>query len=204
MIVLFIVLAYCIGSIPCGLLLGRLAGVDVRAGGSGNIGATNVARQLGKTFGLLTLLGDALKAVVPMMLTSRLVGHGEAVVLAGLAAVIGHCFPLYLRFHGGKGVATALGMWLYLFPPAALALVGIFVAVVALTGYVSAGSLAAAAFLPIVLAALDVPRTTLLAGVAVTLLVWLKHRANIGRLLNGTEQSWRRREDDGDLEEPTP
>ena len=204
MTVLAIIAAYCVGSIPCGLLLGRLAGVDVRAAGSGNIGATNVTRQLGKLFGLLTLAGDMGKAVAPMWLTARVTGPGDPVILAGLAAVVGHCFPLYLRFRGGKGVATALGMWLYLYPLAALILAGIFIAVVAATGYVSVGSLAAAAFLPIALMLFQAPRTALLAAVAITALVWFKHRSNIARLLAGTEQSWRKpKNDPGDIEETT-
>ncbi len=194
MVIFCIVFAYLVGSIPCGLLLGALAGVDVRKGGSGNIGATNVTRQLGKTFGLLTLLGDAAKAVVPMAVTSRLLGPGDAVVLAGVAAVVGHCFPLYLRFRGGKGVATALGMWLYLHPLAAIILVGIFVGMVAATDYVSAGSLAAAALLPIVLVVLQAPRTAILAAVVVAAIIWFKHRDNIRRLLAGTEKSWRSKE----------
>ncbi len=189
--ILAIIIAYCAGSIPCGLLLGRLAGVDVRAGGSGNIGATNVTRQLGKAFGLLTLAGDMAKAVAPMWLAARIAGPDGPVILAGLAAVTGHCFPLYLRFRGGKGVATALGVWLYLYPPAALLLVAVFFVTVAATGYVSAGSLASAALLPIVLAVFAAPRNMILAGVAIAMLVWLKHRDNIARLLAGTEQSWR-------------
>ncbi len=189
---ILILFAYLLGSVPCGLLLGSLAGVDIRKGGSGNIGATNVTRQLGKAFGLLTLVGDAAKAVIPMMLSRRLLETDDLTVVVGMAAFVGHCFPVYLRFRGGKGVATALGMWLYLVPAAAGLLLLVFIGTVLVTGFVSAGSLAAAALLPVVLFLLHAPRLHIVVAIGITVIIWFKHRDNIGRLLQGTEKSWRR------------
>lgn len=197
MTALFLLAAsYLIGSIPCGLLLGKLKGVDVRTGGSGNIGATNVNRQLGKAMGLLTLLGDAIKAVLPMIIAQRTLlttpDTSLIVMLCGAAAFLGHLYPIYLGFKGGKGVATALGMILYLQPLAALALIAIFIAVVTLTGYVSAGSLTAAAAMPILFLLFGHPAPEISVLLGMTLLVWVQHRDNIVRLKNGSEKSWKK------------
>jgi len=193
-----VLLAYLIGSIPCGLVLGRLKGVDVRQAGSRNIGATNVTRQLGKTLGLLTLLGDAGKGLLPMLLVARLLqGRGDVelwVVLSGGAAFLGHLFPLYLRFKGGKGVATALGIFVYLNPLATLIDVLIFVAVVYNWGYVSLGSLTAALMMPGLVWLLGGPLPFALLAFAVGVLIWAKHHENIGRLLRHEEKSWRKKD----------
>ncbi|MEW6426951.1 MAG: glycerol-3-phosphate 1-O-acyltransferase PlsY [Thermodesulfobacteriota bacterium] len=188
---LLLLFAYLVGSIPCGLLLGLAVGVDVRKGGSGNIGATNVNRQLGRKLGLLTLIGDAAKAVLPMLLASTLAGDATLVALAGAAAFLGHLFPVYLRFHGGKGVATALGMWLYLSPFSALVLMAVFAVTVAASGFVSAGSLAAAAALPLVLWLRGAPAAQPLIALLMAALIWFKHSDNIGRLRRGEEKSWK-------------
>lgn len=145
--------AYLLGSVPFGLLLGKMVGVDVRREGSGNIGATNVGRLLGKKLGVATLAADMLKGVVPMLLAGRLLaGRGEeealVVALCGLAAFLGHLFPVYLRFQGGKGVATALGVFLYLSPLAAVGAIAVFMLVLLNWGYVSLASLSAAFFMP--------------------------------------------------------
>ncbi|MDH5298560.1 MAG: glycerol-3-phosphate 1-O-acyltransferase PlsY [Desulfobulbaceae bacterium] len=190
-----VAVAYLIGSIPCGLLLGKLRGVDVRQGGSRNIGATNVARQLGKGLGLFTLLGDAGKGLLPMLAVSWLFGDRPErelwVVLAGGAAFLGHLFPVYLRFKGGKGVATALGVFVYLSPLATLIDVLIFVGVVYNWGYVSLGSLTAALLMPglVWLLSGSLPFTLLAAAIGV--LIWGKHHENIARLRRGEEKSWR-------------
>jgi len=193
---LLLIIAYLCGSIPFGLLFGRLKGIDVRAGGSGNIGATNVSRQLGKTLGLLTLLADAAKAIIPMLLAAKLLGNTSAgpdwIAFCGAAAVLRHMFPLYLRFRGGKGVATALGMLLFLNVWAALLLVLFFIGVVALSGFVSAGSLAAAAMMPVVWWLFDAGRDQIAIGLLLAALIWLKHRENIVRLWRGEEKSWKR------------
>jgi len=189
--------AYCLGAVPFGLLIGKCAGVDVRSSGSGNIGATNVNRLLGRRLGLLTLVCDALKGVLPMLAAARMfegrTGAETWVVLAGAAAFCGHLYPVYLKFKGGKGVATALGVFCYLSPVATALCVALFVVVVLATGYVSLGSLLAAALMPglVWLRQGGGPYFQLAAFVAV--LIWLKHHANIRRLLRGRENSIRKR-----------
>jgi len=191
--------AYLLGSIPTGLVLARLfGGRDIRSAGSGNIGATNVARVLGRRLGLLTLMGDMLKGWLPLLLGGRVLDGrlpadalSLAICLIALAAFVGHLFSAYLKFTGGKGVATALGIFLYL-EPVALGLAAVlFIAVVAIWRYVSLGSLAAAAMLPVLLFLLSfvrpvsAPVIVLSSGVGI--LIFIKHRANIQRLLQGTE-----------------
>lgn len=191
-----IICSYLIGSIPFGLVLGKLKGVDVRQGGSRNIGATNVTRQLGKGLGILTLLGDTGKGLLPMVVAGALLqGRADAelwVVLSGGAAFLGHLFPVYLRFVGGKGVATALGVFLYLDPLATLVDVLIFAGVVYNWGFVSLGSLSAALMMPglIWLRTGSVAYTALATAIGV--LIWIKHHENIGRLRRHEEKSWRK------------
>jgi glycerol-3-phosphate acyltransferase PlsY len=190
-----ILLCYLIGAIPSGLLLSRGSGVDIRQAGSCNIGATNVARLLGKKLGIMTLVADLLKGLVPLLAASALLRqrpHGElAVAACGAATVLGHMFPLYLRFRGGKGVATALGVYLALAPLAALLALPIFLATEAWTGFVSLGSLLAVAALPLLLHLLGEPGWTIALGVVIALLIWFQHRGNIRRLLKGEEKSWK-------------
>ena len=191
---LFIIFGYLLGSIPFGLLYGRLAGVDVRQLGSRNIGATNVNRLLGKKLGIMTLVSDLLKGLVPMLVASHfLAGQGAElwVMLTGLAAFIGHCWPIYLKFVGGKGVATALGIFLYLAPLPTLAAILIFICVVWLSGFVSLGSMSAALAMPLMIWLTGLPiETTYVAGI-IALLIVIKHHENISRLLKGTEKSWK-------------
>lgn len=188
-----IVFSYLVGSIPFGLVFGKSIGVDVRSSGSGNIGATNVNRLLGKKMGALTLLADALKAVVPMFLVGWILkDHTDVdlwIVLAGGAAFLGHLYPIYLKFKGGKGVATALGVFLYLAPVPTLAAVASFIMIVSVTGYVSLGSICAAAFLPVFLWLMQGPQLLVWFAVFVGGFILLKHRANIGRLLRREENS---------------
>ena len=190
--------SYLVGSIPFGLVLGKVAGVDVRAAGSGNIGATNVARLVGKKLGGLTLVCDALKAILPMLVAGWLLEHEGRrelwLALCGGAAFLGHLYPLYLGFRGGKGVATALGIFLYLTPVAALIDLLIFVGVVYNWGYVSLGSLTAALLLPglVWLLSGSVSNTVLAFGIG--MLIWLKHRDNIERLMKHEEKSWRKKD----------
>jgi glycerol-3-phosphate acyltransferase PlsY len=188
-------LAYLLGSIPFGFLLVLIfRKEDVRETGSGNIGATNVARAGGSGLGLLTLFFDALKGYVAVLIAAHLApntAHGPSTlaVAAAVAAVLGHVFPVWLRFHGGKGIATALGVFLALVPMVALAAVGVFALIVATTRLVSLGSVLAAVSIPI-LALLLVPHRSaaLLEGLTfISLLSILKHHANIVRLLHGTE-----------------
>jgi acyl phosphate:glycerol-3-phosphate acyltransferase len=193
------VCSYLLGSIPFGYILVRLFhGVDVRSIGSGNIGATNVARSGRKGLAIATLVLDALKGWLPVFLVLTLPGipatsspqlHTLAAA-AALAAVIGHMFPVWLKFHGGKGVATGLGVFLALAPKAVVIALVIFVAVVALTRYVSLGSILAAATFPAALWWLErdiFPAPALLLCAAAALLVILRHHQNIRRLWAGTE-----------------
>jgi len=195
---LLIIASYLVGSIPFGLVLGRAAGVDVRGAGSGNIGATNVARLVGKKLGGLTLVCDALKGILPMVAAGWLLESGSLrelwVPLCGGAAFLGHLYPIYLKFRGGKGVATALGIFLYLAPVAALVDLFLFVGVVYNWGYVSLGSLTAALLMPglVWLLTGSVSKSLLALGVGV--LIWVKHRENIARLMNHEEKSWRKRD----------
>lgn len=189
-----IILAYLIGAIPSGLVLSRGSGIDIRTQGSGNIGATNVARLLGKKLGALTLLCDIAKGFLPIWLAARFLEPGPALALVGAASVLGHMFPVYLRFRGGKGVATALGLFLYLAPWAVVLALALFLAVVRLTGFVSAGSLAASAALPLLIPMLGGASWQVALALFVAVMIWIKHRANIRRLLNGTEKSWKRNE----------
>jgi glycerol-3-phosphate acyltransferase PlsY len=195
--IVLIVAAYLAGAIPFGLLIGRFAGADVRLVGSGNIGATNVGRVLGKKLGFLTLLCDVAKGFLPVWTAAHLLPPAAAnrelmVVSCGLAAVVGHMFPLYLQFRGGKGVATALGVFLAISPWSILISVGIFVATVAASGYVSVGSLAASALIPLWLWLLGESSVILMVAAVIAVLIWCKHGSNIGRLLRHEEKSWRK------------
>jgi glycerol-3-phosphate acyltransferase PlsY len=181
-------LAYLAGSIPFGLLVARARGVDIREVGSKNIGATNVARTLGKKLGALVLLLDAVKGLAPV-LVARHVLHLEPawVAAVGLAAVLGHVFPVWLRFRGGKGVATALGVFAALSPIAAAAAVLVYLAVVLTTRISSVGSLLGATALLAAMAFLREPPAYLVLGAAVWALVVARHRDNIRRLLRREE-----------------
>jgi len=200
---LVVIIAYLLGSIPFGYLIVRARqGADVRETGSGGTGATNVARRAGKIAGVLTLVLDALKGAGAVWLTRRLVGHdqiiGWVVAAAAIAVILGHIFPLWLGFRGGKGVATGVGVFLSLVPvPLALTAV-VFLLVVAATRYVSAGSIISAAALPFFLWLQNVFMKpvpgfapTMFVAVISALLIIFAHRANIGRLLQGTENKFR-------------
>ena len=207
MIYLFIIISYLIGSIPTGLLLAKVTGgEDIRKSGSGNIGATNVTRLLGKKLGVLTLPGDVLKAAVPMLAAHwYLVQSGMpvspneldmAVSLCGGAAFLGHLFPIYLNFRGGKGVATALGVFIILEPLAVLISVFLFVAVVYFSGFVSVGSLLVSALLTLWIWLLGGSPHHVLLAFFISVLIWFQHAENIRRLLERTEKSWRKKKDE--------
>lgn len=174
---------------PFGLILAhRFAGIDVRSQGSGNIGATNVARTSGKKLGILTLILDATKGALPVLVAAWL-GQPIAVVAgAGLAAVIGHVFPIYLKLRGGKGVATAAGMFLALAPLPTLAAVAVFGLLFLAFRVVSVGSLAGAITLLAAIAVLDPRREVLVVAAIVVALVFVRHAGNIQRLLKRSEQ----------------
>jgi acyl phosphate:glycerol-3-phosphate acyltransferase len=186
--------AYILGSIPFGLLLTKLFGnADVRKEGSGNIGATNVARVAGPLAGILTLLFDAAKGAAAVLFAIRL-SNGSATwtMIAGLAALVGHCFPIWLNFKGGKGVATAAGLFLVLCPLAFLGSLLLFILVVVFWRYVSLGSISAAAAMPLLIYFLWAPRhapppVITFGALAVAMLIVYKHDANIQRLVDGAE-----------------
>jgi len=180
--------AFLCGSIPFGLVLVKLAGKgDVRAHGSGNIGATNVSRVGGKALGILTLLLDIAKGFLPIYLAKHLGWSEAALALLALCAVLGHVFTPWLKFQGGKGVATALGVALAFRAAMLLPALGVFVVLLLLFRYVSLGSVLAAVTLPLVLVWKGAPPGVLLVWAAISLLVIVKHRENIRRLLKGTE-----------------
>jgi acyl phosphate:glycerol-3-phosphate acyltransferase len=185
---LLVALGYVLGSIPTGLLVARWQrGVDIRRHGSGNIGMTNVLRAVGKGAAALTLVGDLAKGLLPVLLARAWLTSPWAIGLVALAAVIGHLFPVFAGFHGGKGVATTLGASLPLLPGPLLIAFLVFVTCVALRRQVSLGSLAAAAALPIAAFAWGSPAAYVLYALVAATLIWYRHRENIQRLLAGTE-----------------
>jgi acyl phosphate:glycerol-3-phosphate acyltransferase len=186
--------SYVLGSIPFGILMARLfGGRDVRKAGSGNIGATNVARVVGPLAGILTLLFDAAKGWFAVWLAARgMHGAAFAMILAGFFAMLGHCFPAWLRFRGGKGVATAAGVFAALCPAAMLAATILFLLVVGFWRFVSLGSIAAAAATPLLVYLLWAPHfappvSVTLVSLAIAALVVYQHRGNISRLARGEE-----------------
>ncbi len=184
-------LAYLLGSIPFGYLLVRIfRNEDIREKGSGNIGATNVARSGAKGLGLVTLLLDIGKAYVAVLLARHLaLGMNDVAVAAAVAAVLGHVFPVWLGFRGGKGVASALGVFLALTWPSALAILLVFAVVFALTRYVSLASIVGSATFPLFALHFVKPWTPMITFgfLFIPLLVIMKHHGNIRRLLSGTE-----------------
>jgi glycerol-3-phosphate acyltransferase PlsY len=183
-----LLLAYLLGSVSCGLVLTRLRGdPDPRHSGSGNIGATNVARSSGKVAGILTLLGDGSKGLLAVLLAQW--GGQTPLVPAGaaLAAVLGHMFPLYYGFRGGKGVATALGVFVPLLPLPLLGGCLVWGLAVAIWHYVSAGSVLAAVIVPLLAVLLAYPPPSTYVAGLISVLILYKHRANIQRLFQGTE-----------------
>lgn len=197
--ILCILASYLLGAVPFGLLLSRGSGIDIRTQGSKNIGATNVARLLGKKKGFLTLALDIFKGYTPMFLAALLVRDAPRpeliIALCGAASVLGHMFPVYLRFKGGKGVATALGAFLYLAPLAVLGCLSVFLLTVRLSGFVSLGSLLGSASILLWLVLLAADPWKLWLAAFIVLMIWIKHYQNIGRLLGGTEKSWKKKDE---------
>lgn len=185
--VLMLLFAYLLGSVPTGFLLGSLSGVDVRQAGSGNVGATNVARVVGKRQGLVTLLGDVAKGFIPAFLSLQLGFDPRVSALVGLAAFLGHLYPLFLRFQGGKGVATALGVFLALAPIVAGFLVLVFLLIVIVSRIVALGSLVAAVLTPIVFWFFSGSLSFFGSSFLISLFIIIRHRENIQRLIAGVE-----------------
>lgn len=183
--------AYLLGSIPSGLLLGKAYGIDVRKEGSGNIGATNLYRTVGRRVGVLTLICDCLKGAIPVLAVKLSALPADYAAWLGLAAFCGHVFSVFLRFKGGKGVATALGVFLALSPLAVAIALVVFLALVFKWRYVSLGSIAAAAVMPPAVSFLGGGRVVMLVTAIIAVTVILKHHENIKRLVAGTENRFK-------------
>ncbi len=189
MIVAFaMVAAFLLGSVPTGVIVARAHGVDLRKVGSGNIGATNVGRALGKGWALFVLLIDASKGAIPVLLAAHLAGDAWLPTLVGFAAVLGQAFSIFLHGRGGKGVATSLGAGLALAPLATLSCLGVFLVIFSASRIVSLGSLAALAAYPLFLWLYGLGTPPRFAfGIAIAALVTLRHKDNLKRLLNRQE-----------------
>jgi glycerol-3-phosphate acyltransferase PlsY len=179
---------YVLGSVPTGILVGRAWGVDIRQVGSGNIGMANVLRSVGKKAAAVTMLGDMLKGLVPVVAAHLLTGNEWVVAAVALAAVVGHCWPVFLRFKGGKGVATGAGTSIGLVPVVGLALFAFWWAVVLVTKYTSLGAIAVMLVSPVVFLLSGQPAPYVLYTVIGGGLVLGRHRENARALVRGTER----------------
>jgi glycerol-3-phosphate acyltransferase PlsY len=191
LLILVLAGAYLLGSIPTGLLLGKACGIDVRKEGSGNIGATNLYRTVGRKVGVMTLVGDCLKGMLPVLAVKYSSLPIEYAAWVGLAAFCGHVFSIFLRFKGGKGVATALGVFLALSPLAVAVALGVFAVLMLVWRYVSLGSIGAAAVMPIAVWALGGGRVMGVVTMIVAVIVIFRHTENIRRLAAGTENKFK-------------
>jgi acyl-phosphate glycerol 3-phosphate acyltransferase len=195
--ILLTVFAYLVGSVSTGVVLSKIFGKsNLQKEGSQNIGATNVSRLMGMKWGVLTLLGDTLKGMLVVWI-GRLVFGGEntptfsLVCLMALAVFLGHLFPVFLRFKGGKGVATALGIFILLGPKAILVALLLFILVVFLGKYVSLGSIVAAGLFPVLLILFGYNKYAVWLSIIIVPCIILKHKENILRLIKGEEKPWR-------------
>jgi len=189
--IIFVILSYLIGSISTGFVIAKyIYKIDLKSVGSGNIGATNVMRALGKKMGILTLIGDALKGLIPTLFAVLYLPfpiNQPLVFFCALAAFLGHLFPFYLKFKGGKGVATALGIAVILYPLQTLLCAIVFFIVVLKTRIVSIGSILAALSLPIFVSFKAQSGYMLALAIIISILIVIKHKDNIHRLLEGKE-----------------
>lgn len=196
-LIFLFILTYFMGSLPNGVFVGKgLRGIDIREHGSNNSGATNAFRVLGAKYGLLVLVLDALKGLLPLYIGAQLGVEGNILVILGVTAVIGHTFSPFLKFKGGKGVATSLGIFLYLAPIPMLITLGVFIILVGITKYVSLGSIVSSILLPALLLFMPVnsrvgdSKGVFLISALLGSYIIYKHRANIKRLINGTENKF--------------
>lgn len=180
--------AYLLGSIPFAFLLARRRGIDLRRAGSGNVGASNVLRTSGVSLAMLAMALDGLKGTLAVLIAERVSGIPAAPVAAGLASVLGHVYPVWLRFRGGKGVATAAGAFTLLAPAALGIASAVFVVAVAATRMISVGSVSAAVTLAITAALMDSPRLVIAGAVLAAAIIVYRHRENLARLMAGTER----------------
>jgi glycerol-3-phosphate acyltransferase PlsY len=183
-----IVVAYFVGSIPFALLLARHLGADLRATGSGNLGAANVMRASGLVAGLSVAALDIAKGIASVTIAARLSENAAAPAIAGVAAVVGHIYPVWLRFRGGKGVATACGVFSVLTPAAVPPALALFIAAVWATKFISVGSVVASVALPPIAYAMGSPPAVVASASAVAILIVFRHRSNLTRVRAGTER----------------
>lgn len=180
-------LAFLIGSIPTGLLIAKNKGIDLRKVGSGNIGATNVLRAVGREAALLTLFGDITKGIIPVAIAKTLALDTLNTGIVGIAAILGHNFSLFLKFRGGKGVATSIGVLLAFSPYVSLLTITLWLLIAKWTKYSSLSSLIAFSLLPLSFYMLDYSNEKIIIAIVISFLVIIKHIANIKRLIQGTE-----------------
>ena len=186
--VIVVAIAYLVGSIPFAFLLSRRRGVDLRQVGSGNVGASNVLRTSGVSTAVLAMMLDGLKGALAVLVAQRVTSGPATPMAAGLASVIGHIYPVWLRFHGGKGVATAAGVFGVLTPLALAIASAVFLFAVWMTRFISVGSMAAALALAIGAAGSDAPAVVIVGAVVAAAIIFHRHRANLARLVAGTER----------------
>lgn len=184
----WILLGYAIGSVPFAFLLARRAGIDVRIAGSGNVGAANVVRTSGLSLGVTVMALDMIKGAATVLAASAAAGTAPLMAAAGTAAIVGHIYPVWLRFHGGKGIAVAAGAFAILAPIATMAATLVFVTAVVITRVVSLGSVAATIALPPAAWLVGAPRSVVVAAVGSASLILFRHRANVRRIATGTER----------------
>jgi glycerol-3-phosphate acyltransferase PlsY len=184
----WVCLGYALGSVPFAFLLARRAGIDVRVAGSGNVGAANVLRTASAPLGIATVVLDVSKGAAAVLIAQSIAGTAAAMAAAGVAAIVGHIYPVWLRFHGGKGVAVAAGVFGVLTPHATLAALAVFSLVVFVTRFVSLGSIAASVTLPPVATFAGAPRQVLLATCVSSGLILFRHRSNLRRLVERRER----------------
>jgi glycerol-3-phosphate acyltransferase PlsY len=186
--ILAVTFGYLVGSVPFAFLLARRGGVDLRHAGSGNVGAANVLRTSGVALAVAAMCLDVTKGALAVFLAQKLTGGPATPVAAGLAAVIGHIYPVWLRFRGGKGVATAAGVFGVLSPLALVIAAGVFVITVSVTRYISLGSVAAAATLAVAAGVDRAEAATAVGAIVAALVIVHRHRGNLARLAAGTER----------------
>jgi len=184
----WILCGYAFGSVPFAFILARRAGIDVRVAGSGNVGAANVLRTTGKQLGVIVMALDILKGALTVLLAAAVQGTPSAMAAAGTAAVVGHIYPVWLRFHGGKGVAVAAGVFSVLAPVATVVAATVFLIVVWLSRVISLGSVAATVTLPSAALLSGAPASVVAAAVGTGSLILFRHRANLRRIFSGTER----------------
>ncbi len=194
--VIFIFVSFITGAIPFGLIISRkIAGIDITNRGSGNIGATNVARVLGIKWGLLTLFLDIAKGFFPLIIASKFATHYHDFILftTSFAVLLGHMYSPFLRFKGGKGISTGFGIFLALSPLSAMIALCIFIITVYIFNYISLGSIAGACFMPIILTLLDKPLTVIAIALLTALFILVAHSKNIISIITGHERKWKDR-----------